>query len=148
MPFISHLANSVYTDSQRQWDKSVCKVCAMLCKLYHILYDGDMFFSSSELASMQECLLEFGVHFMVLRQLSESSSCLYFQVTPKVHQMQHFVMQSRLINSRFTQCYCNESMMLRYVRIYKASCAGPYRDQICRTVLLKYLCGWSQDMNL
>ena len=38
MPFIDHLAASVYTDLSSQWDKSVCKVCALLCKLYHILY--------------------------------------------------------------------------------------------------------------
>ena len=148
IPFIDHLAASVYTDLSSQWDKSVCKVCASLCKVYHILYGCDHFLSQRELADMQSCLYEFGVHFMVLRQLSQSRSKLFFHVTPKVHQMQHLVMQSRLINSRFTQCYCNESMMQRYVKMYKASCSGPYQDVIVYTVCLKYLCAWSQEMDL
>ena len=92
MPFINHLAASVYTDLSSQWDKSVCKVCALLCKVYEICYGCDHFLSQRELADMQSCLHEFGVHFMVLRQLSQSRSKLFLQVTPKVHQMQHLAM--------------------------------------------------------
>ena len=92
MHFISHLAVSVYTDLTSQWDKSVCKVCALLCKLYHILYGCDNLLSPLELAEMQSYLHEFGVHFMVLRQLAQSRAKLFFQVTPKVHQMQHLAM--------------------------------------------------------
>ena len=50
--------------------------------------------------------------------------------------VQHF---GKLINPRYVQRYCSESMIGVATQIWEGSVSGPYHKVVQRTVLLKYL---------
>ena len=53
-----------------------------------------------------------------------------FQVKPKAHYAQHIPVQSALINSRHTQCYCAESLIGKITTIWKKCVSAAFtRDE-------------------
>ena len=98
-----------------------------------------MFLTDAEKDNLQHAVHAFSKHMLILRSISYDRGLMYFQITPKVHLMQHIPYQSRLINSRYTQVYAEESIVGHISRIYKASCNGPYRNSVQKATMVKYL---------
>ena len=141
MPFIEDLCIQFYgpKTATDEWSKCLCKAMCMLNRVYRVLYDGGFFLSQEASASLKDALLRFGVNFMRLRELSQARGRLYFQVTPKVHMMQHLWHQSLIINPRWVQCYAFESMVGKLTRIYAAIANGPYARTIQNRAAARYL---------
>ena len=89
MPFVDALVREMYGDRTDDWSVSTVVVVSNLCKVYDILYSSDMFLSAEALDALKAALELFGVHFMRLRCIAESRGLMYYQLTPKVHFMQH-----------------------------------------------------------
>ena len=64
-----------------------------------------------------------------------------FDVTPKVHKLQHVPMVCEFVNMRFIQCYLEESAVGTTTRIWMKSMAGRWRRRVQRTVLAKRFLG-------
>ena len=148
MPFVDALVREMYGERTDDWSVSTVVVCSNLCKVYDILYSSDMFLSADALAALKAALDLFGVHFMRLRSIAEVRGLMYFQLTPKVHFMQHIYLQCCLINSRFCTCYSQESMVGRITKIYKSNKNSRYRGTIQRSTLLRYLVFFACELEL
>ena len=97
---------------------------------------------------MSTALLGVGKYLMVLRGLSADEGTLMWQVLPKAHYMQHFELQARIINPRYTQNYCEESFVGRFTKIWKATAVGKYNSTIQRVVLIRYLAAFVLRLEL
>ena len=65
-----------------------------------------------------------------------------WNLTPKVHYMQHVCEQAALINPRYLQSYLEEGIVGKLCLLYKSSSNGPDRSASRQfQVLTKYLCG-------
>ena len=120
----------------------------MLCKIYDMLYDSPLFLSDFARAALKNALDRFGGHFTRLREFSLHAGALYFQVTPKVHAMQHLYTESLLLNPRFCQCYSQESMVGRVTAVWRACANGPYKQTVQRSATLRYLVLWALELDL
>ena len=63
-----------------------------------------------------------------------------WEVTPKVHKMQHMVASSRILNAAKLSNYGDESMVGTTTRVWNNTKFGRYERHSQRNVLLKKLC--------
>ena len=98
-----------------------------------------MFLTDRELLDMKDAINKLGWHMQRLRVLCHQQGWLHFQFTPKCHFFMQMWEQSSLINVRFTQNYCEESLVGRIARMWHSAARGPYQKKIQATVLCKYL---------
>ena len=84
-------------------------------------------------------MLGVGKYLMVLRGLSSDEGALMWQVLPKAHYMQHLELQARVMNPRYTQNYCEESVVGRFTSIWRATAVGKYNRTIQHVLLIRYL---------
>ena len=115
----------------------VAKMLATLDEFDRLLYSSGMFLTTEEKTKLSSIVLSFGVNFQYVHLHSDGD--LVFAVSPKVHYMQHFPMQARLINPRFVQNYMEEGLMGKVQKIWEASVSGPYRNTVQKTVLMKLI---------
>ena len=86
-------------------------------------------------------ILRFGVSYMHLRECAKRKNWMLWNVTPKVHRMQHLVLLSSVMNPRFLQNYAEESLIGTCTKIWARSVAGRYRSVVQTTVLVKKIVG-------
>jgi hypothetical protein len=146
-PFVTELVHE-FCDSGSEYHESMKLFMSGLCHIYEIIYSAGFFFTAAELKELDDTVLAVGIRHQFLRHLSDLRGDLMFQVTPKVHIMQHTASQSALVNVRWLQNYAEESMIGVITRIWHASAAGPYQKRIQKTTLLKWLVRWCIEMEL
>ena len=78
---------------------------------------------------------------MQLREVARQKGWLLWNVTPKVHKMQHVPLLASVINPRFVQNYAEESLIGTCTAIWARSVSGRYRSVAQRAVLAKKLTG-------
>ena len=98
-----------------------------------------MFMTDQEILDMKDATNTLGWHMQRLRVLCHQKGELHFQYRPKCHYFMHMWEQSSLINVRFTQNYCEESLVGRIATMWHSAARGPYQKKIQATVLCKYL---------
>ena len=138
-PFFVELAREYYGTSADPIHRSIVKVVCSLDLFYDVMFEGGMFLTAPELASLTDHLQRLGRHLMVLRNWAETHNLLLWQVTPKCHYQQHIDWQSRLINARFLHNYSQESLMGDVADIWSGCCAGPHDRTIQKHAMTKYM---------
>ena len=128
-----------YCTSDSDFDVSVLKVTGNLCNMYDIMYSAGRFFTERDHRELTEACYILGYHYQRLRVLCDGCGWLYFQIKRKTHMTMHVPHFGKLINPRYVQCYCSESMIGVATQIWEGSVSGPYAKVVQRTVLLKYL---------
>ena len=103
LPFITDLVHRHYTGDDT-WSVSMRKITTYLSKVYHILYRHGMFLPDAEKDNLQHAVNAFSKHMLLLRSMSHERGLMYFQVTPKVHLLQHIPYQSRLLTAATLKC--------------------------------------------
>ena len=73
---------------------------------------------------------------------------LIWAIKPKLHYMQHFPDEARLISPRMVQCYIEESFIGKVAGIWSSSKSGPYSETIQHVALVKYLVWLSIELKL
>ena len=141
-PFIETLARQ-YFNRGDAYDEAIIGFSTSVNSIYKLLYEAEVFLTEGEHERLRQYVLDMGRSHMRCRQQASKLGELAFQVRPKAHYSQHLPSQCKLINSRYTQCYQDESMIGVVAKIYKRSCAGPYKSTIQRSVCMKYLVAWA-----
>ena len=106
------------------------------------------FFSSEELAAFDDATKGIGKYMQLLRKRAKENKELLWHITPKVHFMQYFPQEARLISPRIVQCYIDESYIGKMAQVWVSSKNGPYRDSIQFWVLLKHLVWIAIELDL
>ena len=138
MPFCESLCLK-YFNRGTQYDIAATKAVCHLNGFYHVIYTAAVFLSDAEKALLKHHLEQMGKYHMLCRQYSDDLEIVVWQVKPKAHYCQHFFHQCCLINSRWTQCYSQESMVGKMVKMWRTSIAGQYAPHVQKTVCTKYL---------
>ena len=84
-------------------------------------------------------LLKMAKYHLLCRGYSAAEGINAWQAKPNAHYGQRFHLLSCLINTKFTQCYLEESMVGKITKIWKASVAGQHLNYVQGTVLLEWL---------
>ena len=137
-PFVEVLARR-YFDDGSDYSKAIVKCISYLNGVYDVLYSANVFLTDVELEALRTRLLSVGRYHMLCRHFAKERHELHFAVRPKAHFAQHLYMQCVLINSRFVQCYAEESLVGRVTKIARSSSNGKYLGKAQHTVLIKYL---------
>ena len=74
---------------------------------------------------------------MQLRELARQNGWALWNVTPKVHKMQHLPFLASVINPRFVQNYAEESLIGTCTAIWARSVKGKYKTVAQKAVLAK-----------
>ena len=146
-PFVESLFRECM-DVDCPFDKDVVRCITHLNAVYHILYNSELFLTEQQKVDLDTHLCKMGKYHMACREHSKRLGEYAFQVKPKAHYAQHIGSQSRLINSRYTQCYAEESLMGKVSAVWHKSCNGKYHGCIQRVVLVKYLLWLSIHLDL
>ena len=128
-----------YCDSGSLEDLATIKLVKSINEMYLILYSAAILFTPAQHTALRDAVLEIGAAIQYLRSVSNRRGDLFFQITPKVHFVQHLPFQASAINPRYTQNYCEESLVGKICKIRKSSAEGPYARTVQRTALVKYL---------
>ena len=83
----------------------------------------------------------FGECFMRLREIARVKKWPLWNVTPKVHKMQHVPLLATVLNPRCVQNYAEESLIGTCTAIWARSVSGRYSTVAQRAVLAKRLTG-------
>ena len=130
-----------FFDADTEQDSCIRIVFKSLTDFYELLYSCPMFMSDADVARLQQACLDFGRSYQKLREITRRAHLLAWQVTTKVHKMQHVAMLCRVINIRFLQCYADESLVGTTTTVWKKSVSSRWRRCVQRNVLLKRLTG-------
>ena len=76
---------------------------------------------------------------MSLRGLCQEAGVFAWQVTPKMHALQHLASFPASLNPRWVQCYQEESGIGVTTAVWAKCAKGRYRKSIQRMVLMKRL---------
>ena len=95
--------------------------------------------SPVELAHLESRLHGLGKYHMLCREHARARGLMEWQVKPKAHYVQHIYDESRLISSRWLQCYAEESNIGVIKKVWKSAANGPYHKTIQRVVCIKVL---------
>ena len=133
-PFAEHIARAFLNE-----DDDVVLFLKNINKIYAILYGCNMFLTHEEQSVLKEATLGMGSAHMRCRQQAKDAGTFAFQIRPKAHWAQHVPGECCLINSSYVHCYGEERLQFIVSKIFKASCSGPYRKTIQKSVLTKYL---------
>ena len=89
LPFMQVLCDRWFADPADVFHRTVSTLVAQACRLYHILYNAELFLQQQELDDLQDCLGQIGHNLMLARHLADTKCRMYFQVTHKCHWVQH-----------------------------------------------------------
>ena len=137
-PFIEIVARK-HLDGTKPEHNRIIRLASHLNAIYHVLYNACLFLTIAEENFLRTNLFQLGKYHMLCRADAEAAGSLSFQVRPKAHYVQHLWLQSLLVNSRYTQNYCFESVVGKVTQIWEKSCAGQYQKTVQRVVCVKYL---------
>ena len=118
---------------------------AQLARDLHSFYEAfdnqPLFMSRQAQQRAKDVCISLGTNFQRCREFSRRSQLLAFNVTPKVHKMQHAPFLYGMLNPMRISCYIEESQIGTTCTCWKRSVAGRFRTVGQRTVLAKRLLG-------
>ena len=76
---------------------------------------------------------------MILREMCRGRGILAWNVTPKMHMLQHLGSFPAKVNPRWLQNYMEESSVGTTTKVWSRSASGRYRRTVQKMVLLKRL---------
>jgi hypothetical protein len=138
--FFSELS-AEYLGHGSDFDQHMASAAKLLHEFYSIIYAAPVFMTDRDLDRLRSICIEFGEHFMWCREFSRRDGLLWWEITPKVHKMQHVPKMAQMINPRFVQCYFPESLIGTTTKVWKRSMSGRYKNSAQRVVLSKRLLG-------
>ena len=139
VPFWKHLVHELYGDMAGPEYTSLCGVIDGLDEIYAVLYVEPMFLDAAAMARLRAACLSFGRCYQKLREVHRRASSFAFNVTPKIHKVQHLPLLASCVNPRYVQTYGEESLIGTSCRTYAGSMSGRYARTIQRTFLYKRL---------
>ena len=122
-------------------DTAACQLVDDLCRFYQVLYTGDRYLPEPALQQLRTVTQRFGDNYQLLRELCRERGLLFFNVTPKVHKMQHVPLLAEVMNPRYVQNYAEESLIGTCTRIWAKSVSGRYRLTAQKAVIANELVG-------
>ena len=131
-----------------QWHVVLVGLISTLCEMYDCMYSAGTFLSDAQHEGFSDAVLRFGHFLGHARALAHSRNLLLFQLTPKMHYVQHMPDEAKIINPVKTQCYLSESNIGKVTQVWRGSVNGPWHRVVQHTVALKVLVGWAIDLDL
>ena len=107
--------------------------------MYEIMYSAGLFFTPDETRRLRIALSRLGATIMELREECREVGLSAWNVTPKMHMIQHRHTYPCGVNPRWVQCYTAESSIGTTTAVWSRSASGRYRRTIQQVVLLKRL---------
>jgi len=141
--FFLHIAIKLLTseNEHRDFERCMLRVVRSLHKLYALLWGRLRFLSQESIASLRDVCINFGENYMQCREHCRRECALLFNVSGKIHKMQHLPAMAEIMNPAWVACYGEESLVGTTVRTWKQSMHGRYQKNVQHRVLLKRLCG-------
>ena len=100
-----------------------------------------MFPIDESVAILPDATLAFGRSYQLLREGAALQGIMAWNVTSKVHRMQHVPTMCTIINPRYISNYGEERAMGTHSRVWKKTIIGKYAGTIQRNVLIKRIVG-------
>ena len=138
-PFLVVLADEFYADIDDEFALMVSRAARGLNRMYEIMYAAGVFLSDSEVAELRRVLARLGATVMILREMSRGRGILAWNVTPKMHMLQHLGSFPAKVNPRWLQNYMEESSVGTTTKVWSRSASGRYRRTVQKMVFLKRL---------
>ena len=138
-PFLVELAEAFYDDQAREEHRLVNRAARGMNRFYEIVYGADVFLNTAELSELRRVLLRTGTATQQLRGIARARGEMTWNITPKVHALQHFCEQAGVVNPRCTQNYMEESQVGTTTKVWARAARGRYTRRGQRVVLLKRL---------
>eukprot|EP00959_Pyramimonas_sp_CCMP1952_P055964 1169210-Pyramimonas_sp.AAC.1 len=85
-------------------------VASDLHECYKLMESQPLFMSSMSVAALERTCMRFGRNFMICRDHCRQANVLAWEVTPKVHKMQHLPRLAEVFNPVRISCYIDESL--------------------------------------
>ena len=124
-----------------EFESAMVQIVRLYQELTSLLWDYGRFLPPDHVARVKTVCIDFGEQWMKCREFSRQCEFLGFQITPKVHKVQHVPTMCKLINPAHVSCYAEESLVGTTTKVWKQSMSGCYQKGCQRRVLLKRLAG-------
>lgn len=127
------------TDPTDMYHVSIHELLKHTLEFNRITYTAGVFLTPEELDALDVATKGVGKYMQLLRMKAKQDKDLLWHITPKLHYMQHFPQEAKLINPRLVQCYIEESYIGKMAQIWASCKYGKYKESIQYWALLKYL---------
>ena len=124
-----------------EYEQHLVQITRLLHDIITLMWTSPRFMSENALANLSGMCASFGEIYMRLRATCCARNVLAWEVTPKVHRMQHIPLYAGIMNPSFVQCYGEESLIGTTTKVWKKSLASRWERGVQRRVLLKRMCG-------
>ena len=148
MPMLKELADRYLTDPDEIYHVIIHELIRHTLEFNRVIYTSSVFLTPEELDALDVATRGVGKFMQLLRRKAKEDKNLLWHITPKLHYMQHFPQEARLINPRLVQCYIEESYIGKMAQIWASSKNGQYRESIQYWALLKYLVWLTIELDL
>ena len=148
MPFLKDIADRVLLDTNNIDHVLMHKLIDHTLDFNRVIYSSGVFCTEEEVKELKTATVGIGKYMRTLRAQAKKEKQLIWAIKPKLHYMQHFPDEARLISPRMVQCYIEESFIGKVAGILSSSKAGPYSETIQHVALVKYLVWLSIELKL
>ena len=142
--FFLHLATKYLqgrTVGGQDLESCMWRIVYGLNDLYSLMWGQPRFLLPEHVLRIREACISFGEAYMRCRQWAKERGELAFNVTVKVHRMQHLAAMAEIMKPAWVSCYSEESSVGTTTRVWRQSMHGRYAKTVQHRVLLKRLCG-------
>ena len=143
VPFFLRLAREFLVDDSEH-DRLCVRMLESLSTMYEVMYASGIFMTADQHARFKSAVRSFGVDFQGFRADAMRRESHTYQVTSKVHKVQHLPLHAGVVNPIHVQCYADERQMGTTAAVWRGSLNGRYQRSIQRVVLTKRLVGVMQ----
>ena len=143
VPYILELQKRAVQLAPTQKNRHMLKVAESLMGAYNIFVGANTFLSADEAAALEKHLQKLGHHYQWLGVHAFQDEHLpRWKTVPKCHYVVgHLAWQAKLINPRWVQGYCSESMVGTLAEMYGKTATGPYHRTVQLATMTKYRMG-------
>ena len=135
-PFFADYAERFWAGGT-EYEERMRAVVQCLKQFYDILGGQDLIMTPASLRKLRHTCTTFGQEFMRCREHARVQGLLSWQITTKVHKMQHIPAQARMLNPKHIACYIDESAIGTTTTVWKRSLKGKYKASASRNVFTK-----------
>ena len=139
--FFADFARRFFSRDISVYEGLMIDLTEQLCEFYAIVRGQGMFMAPASVRKLRQVCERFGSTFMQLRDQARENNWCAFQVTTKVHNMQHLPIMAKLLNPGEISCYADESSIGSTTKVWKRSLAGRHDQVNQRNVLAKRVLG-------
>ena len=137
--WLVEIAEEFYSDDTDEYCRMVVRTASALNRMYEIIYAAGVFLNDREVRELRRVLAKLGASVMSLRDLARGRGMQAWNVTPKMHMIQHFGAFPANLNPKWVQNYTEESAIGTTTKVWARSASGRYRETVQKMVLLKRL---------